>query len=110
MTDLRLQDLDGMTLVARCAELRGERETPQCVVVTGFGTVEGAVKAMRAGALTYLQKPVDLGILRQTRASRRRERIALERREPGAAHDARQDVRVPRDHRRDAPRCSASST
>ncbi len=78
VTDLRLQDLDGMTLVARCAELRGERETPQCVVVTGFGTVEGAVKAMRAGALTYLQKPVDLGILRQSVVAAG-ERIALER-------------------------------
>jgi two-component system response regulator HydG len=66
-----------MTLVARCAGC-GERETPQCVVVTGFGTVEGAVKAMRAGALTYLQKPVDLGILRQSVVAAG-ERIALER-------------------------------
>ena len=39
---------------------------PQCVVVTGYGTVEGAVHAMRAGALHYLQKPVDVGILRET--------------------------------------------
>jgi two-component system response regulator HydG len=78
VTDLRLQDLDGMALVERCRLLRDDRETPQCVVVTGFGTVEGAVKAMQSGALTYLQKPVDLGILRQTvRAAA--ERIALER-------------------------------
>ncbi len=78
VTDLRLQDADGMELVERCRALRGDRETPQCVVVTGFGTIEGAVKAMQAGALTYLQKPVDLGILRHTvRAAA--ERIALER-------------------------------
>ena len=78
LTDLRLQGGDGMALVARCRELRGDRETPQCVVVTGFGSVEGAVRAMQEGAVSYLQKPVDLGILRQTvRAAG--ERIALER-------------------------------
>jgi two-component system response regulator HydG len=78
VADLRLQDMDGTALVARCRELRGDRETPQCVVVTGYGSIEGAVAAMQSGALTYLQKPVDLGILRQTvRAAG--ERIALER-------------------------------
>ena len=78
VTDLRLQDRDGMTLVTRCRELRADRATPQCVVVTGFGTVEGAVRAMREGALTYLQKPVDLGVLRQTIVAAG-DRIALER-------------------------------
>ena len=78
VTDLRLQDLDGMEIVARCREARGDRETPQCVVITGYGSVEGAVKAMQAGALTYLQKPLDVGILRQT-ARGAAERIALER-------------------------------
>jgi two-component system response regulator HydG len=78
VTDLRLQDADGMSLVTRCRSLRGDRETPQCIVITGFGTVEGAVKAMQAGALTYLQKPVDLGLLRQA-VKAAAERIALER-------------------------------
>jgi two-component system, NtrC family, response regulator HydG len=78
VTDLRLQDRDGMELVERCRSLRGERETPQCLVVTGFGTVEGAVKAMQAGALSYLQKPVDLGVLRET-VRQAADRIALER-------------------------------
>jgi two-component system response regulator HydG len=78
VTDLRLQDRDGMELVERCRALRGDRETPQCLVVTGFGTVEGAVKAMQAGALSYLQKPVDLGVLRET-VRQAADRIALER-------------------------------
>jgi two-component system response regulator HydG len=78
VTDLRLQDRDGMELVERCRLLRGDRETPQCLVVTGFGTVEGAVKAMQAGALSYLQKPVDLGVLRET-VRQASDRIALER-------------------------------
>jgi two-component system response regulator HydG len=83
VTDLRLHgktegDFDGMEIVARCKAARGGRETPQCVVITGYGSVEGAVKAMQAGALTYLQKPLDVGILRQTVRSAA-ERIALER-------------------------------
>jgi len=77
VTDLRLQDLDGLEIVARCAALRADPPGPQVVVVTGYGTVEGAVQAMREGALHYLQKPLDLGILRETmRAASAR--IALE--------------------------------
>jgi len=79
VTDLRLQDRDGLEIVERCQALRGEdRAVPQCVVVTGYGTVEGAVHAMQAGALHYLQKPVDVGILRETVRSAG-ERIRLER-------------------------------
>jgi two-component system response regulator HydG len=66
LTDLRLQDGDGMDLVLRCRELRGEGAAPQCVVLTGYGTVEGAVQAMQAGAVQFLQKPLDVGILRET--------------------------------------------
>ncbi len=79
LTDLRLPDRDGLELVERAKALRGEHgAVPQCVVVTGYGTVEGAVHAMQAGALHFLQKPVDLGILRETIRSAA-ERIALER-------------------------------
>ncbi|MFM8385623.1 MAG: sigma-54-dependent transcriptional regulator [Planctomycetia bacterium] len=79
VTDLRLTDRSGLDLVRRCTELRGEGATPQSVVVTGYGSVEGAVQAMQAGALHYLQKPLDVGILRETvRATARH--IALERR------------------------------
>ena len=66
VTDLRLDDRDGLELVERCQELRGEGPVPQSIVVTGFGSVEGAVKAMQAGALHYLQKPLDVGMLRET--------------------------------------------
>ena len=79
ITDLRLPDRDGLELVAKCRNARGAtRATPQCVVVTGYGTVEGAVQAMQNGALHYLQKPVDVGILRETIRSAW-ERIRLER-------------------------------
>jgi len=78
VTDLRLQDMDGLEIVARCRALREGRAVPQVIVVTGYGTVDGAVHAMREGALHYLQKPLDLGILRETMRAAE-SRIALER-------------------------------
>ena len=78
VTDLHLQDASGLDLVAHSAELREGRATPQVIVVTGYGTVEGAVAAMRLGALHYLQKPLDVGILRETVRSAG-DRIHLER-------------------------------
>jgi two-component system response regulator HydG len=78
VTDLRLTDRDGLDLVKRCQELRGEGSVPHSIVVTGFGSVDGAVQAMQSGALHYLQKPLDVAMLRETvRAAARR--IALER-------------------------------
>ncbi len=76
VTDLRLQDMDGLDIVSRCTELRGDHGTPQALVVTGYGTVDGAVAAMREGALHYLQKPLDVGILRET-VRQAAKRIAL---------------------------------
>ncbi len=78
ITDLRLADASGLEIVRRARALRESAAVPQVVVVTGYGTVEGAVEAMRCGALHYLQKPLDVGILRETvRAAA--DRIALER-------------------------------
>ena len=77
VTDLKLPDADGLDIVRHCRELRGGQAVPQCIVVTGYGTVDGAVRAMHEGALHYLQKPLDVGMLRET-TRRAAERIALE--------------------------------
>ncbi|MDJ0974846.1 MAG: sigma-54 dependent transcriptional regulator [Planctomycetota bacterium] len=88
VTDLRLTDKDGQEIVERCRELRGDHAVPQCVVVTGYGTVDGAVAAMGAGALHYLQKPLDIAILRETvRAASARIALEVENRELHTAID-----------------------
>ncbi len=60
--DLRMPDVDGLAFLA---EVR-ERELDLAVMlVTGFGSIESAVEAMRVGADDYLTKPVDLYELRR---------------------------------------------
>jgi DNA-binding NtrC family response regulator len=61
LTDLRMPGLDGMKLVE---EIR-QRSLPVTVIVmTGYGSVEDAVKAMRLGAYDFLPKPIDPDHLR----------------------------------------------
>jgi DNA-binding NtrC family response regulator len=57
LTDLKMPGLDGLELMKKARE-----RDPECVVVvmTAFGAIETAVKAMRDGAADYLTKPVNL--------------------------------------------------
>jgi DNA-binding NtrC family response regulator len=56
ITDLRMPELDGMTLVRT---LRTEQPDVELVVLTAFGDVATAVEAMKLGVLDYLQKPLE---------------------------------------------------
>ncbi|MCZ8014501.1 MAG: sigma-54 dependent transcriptional regulator [Limnobacter sp.] len=57
VTDLRLPDGDGMDLLKTAQALS---EPPAVIVVTAFGSVRQAVKALQAGADDFLTKPLDL--------------------------------------------------
>jgi DNA-binding NtrC family response regulator len=56
VTDLVLPEMDGLTLLQK---LKETGRPPIVLLVTGHGTVESAVEAMRHGAFDYLTKPVD---------------------------------------------------
>lgn len=57
LTDLKMPRLDGMQLIHEIAK----RQIPVTVVVmTGFGSIDAAVEALRAGADDFLTKPLDL--------------------------------------------------
>src|SRR4051812_32406761 len=61
LTDLKMPGMDGMALVKAIRQ----RNLPVTVVVmTGFGSVDQAVEAMRLGAYDFLTKPVDPDHLR----------------------------------------------
>ena len=60
LADLRLEDTDGITLCERAREIQ---PGVPVVVMTGFGSFDAAVAAMRAGAYDFLSKPIDLDLL-----------------------------------------------
>jgi two-component system response regulator FlrC len=55
VTDLKMPGLDGMELLRR---VKAEQPEVEVVVLTAHGSVEGAVEAMKLGALEYLEKPL----------------------------------------------------
>ena len=61
ITDLRLPDGDGMELLEETKRLSGGSPV---ILVTGHGSEETAVQAMKKGAFNYLSKPIDLNRLR----------------------------------------------
>jgi two-component system response regulator HydG len=75
LTDLVMHDVDGLQVLKQARSLQ-----PEAVVllVTGHGSIETAVDAMRLGAADYLTKPVRLAELR-TRLARAIETGALRR-------------------------------
>ncbi|MCA1957706.1 MAG: sigma-54 dependent transcriptional regulator [Nitrospira sp.] len=56
VTDLQLPDIDGISLIDRLVRIDA-KIIP--IVVTGFGTIESAVRAMKAGAFDFITKPFD---------------------------------------------------
>ena len=58
--DLRLPDLNGLELQERLA---ATGDAPPVIFLTGFGTVTSAVRALKAGAMDFLEKPFEPGAL-----------------------------------------------
>ena len=56
LTDFSLPDLDGIELVKQIKETSPDTEI---IMITGYGSVEKAVDATKAGAFYFLEKPVD---------------------------------------------------
>jgi two-component system, NtrC family, response regulator AtoC len=56
-TDVRLPGMSGIELLRKIKEFDSATAV---VVMTAHGTIEGAVEAVKLGAIDYLKKPVDL--------------------------------------------------
>ena len=56
-SDVRLPGMNGIDLLRRIREY--DAAIP-VVIMTAYGTIEGAVEAVKLGAFDYLEKPVDL--------------------------------------------------
>ena len=62
LTDLKLPNLCGTDLLRRAKELL---PTTEIAIMTGHGSIESAVEAMRHGAYDYIEKPFRVEKLRQ---------------------------------------------
>jgi DNA-binding NtrC family response regulator len=58
LLDLRMGDLDGLDVLRRASGT-----STRVVVLTGHGSVGAAVEAMKLGAFSFLEKPVDADLL-----------------------------------------------
>ena len=57
VTDLRMPGLDGVEVVRRIAEMKGDAWP--IIVITGHGDVSSAVELMKAGVIDFIEKPFD---------------------------------------------------
>lgn len=55
--DLKMPEIDGVETMAKMKEIDPETDF---IILTGYGTVESAVEAMKLGAYDYLNKPINL--------------------------------------------------
>ena len=63
IVDLLIPDANGLDIIKLC---RAELPSTAVIMVTGHGSVESAVEAMRLGAFDYLSKPFDIADLKRT--------------------------------------------
>lgn len=58
LCDIKMPEMDGMEILDKA--LDEMQEPPIFIMITGHGTIETAVEAIRKGAYDFLEKPLDL--------------------------------------------------
>lgn len=68
LSDIRMLEIDGLAVLSQVRE-----KSPHSIVVlmTGFGTMEGAIEAIQKGAFDYISKPFDIEELKSVVARAR---------------------------------------
>jgi DNA-binding NtrC family response regulator len=94
LSDLVLPDVDGLAVLDA---VQRTRPSVPVLIMTAYGTVETAIRALKAGAYDYLIKPLDLDDLqaklgRAIEASRLRSQVARLRSETAGRYSARSMV------------------
>jgi len=74
LTDLKMPEVDGLAVLA---EVRKCSPMTVTVMMTGYGSVDSALEAVRLGAYEYLLKPIEVDELKQAvRRSLERKRLS----------------------------------
>ena len=72
-TDLRLPDINGITILKHIKQANAETEV---ILITGYATIDTAIEAIQSGAYHYVTKPLKLNEIRLL-TNRIRENILL---------------------------------
>src|SRR5690606_22240732 len=93
--DLRMPGMNGLDLQSRLGE---RRVTLPVIVITGHGDVPIAVRALQAGAVDFLEKPVhDQVLLQRIRAALERDAAQRQEQQRRGAAAARLASLTPRE-------------
>jgi len=69
--------MPGMSGIETMKRLSSENPDLQIIILTGHGTVEKGVEAMKTGAVDFLEKPADLNKILEKVAEAKRKRVLL---------------------------------
>lgn len=77
VVDFAMPGINGIETLKQIKEKRPDIEV---IMLTGQGTIQSGIEAMKHGAIDYLEKPVDLNILMEKiRLAKRQRMLALEK-------------------------------
>jgi two-component system, NtrC family, response regulator HydG len=65
LADLKMPKRDGLAILK---QLQHKPTAPECIIITGQGTIDSAVAAMRQGAYDYIEKPLNAEKLNRLKA------------------------------------------
>jgi len=75
--DLMMPEIDGIHALATIKKKKPEM---QIILLTGYATVQKGVNAMKAGAMDFMEKPVDLdAILEKIKKAHNKKTIVVEK-------------------------------
>ena len=74
LLDLTMPEMDGMETMKHMLEFDEEL---QIIILTGYGTVQGGVDAIKQGAADFLEKPADIDALSGKLDAAREKREAI---------------------------------
>ena len=92
LTDIRMPDIDGLSLARRCAELANP---PHLLIMSSYVETQYIKSALKLRAMNYLIKPIDLTELRET-LQKIRQQLDME----AAERERKEKMRVGLNHSR----------
>ncbi|MCR4315680.1 MAG: sigma-54 dependent transcriptional regulator [Planctomycetes bacterium] len=61
LLDLKMPEMDGMSLLEKLRDAQGERSVPAIIMMTAYGDIRTAVQAVKLGATDFITKPFEGG-------------------------------------------------